>query len=264
MYPDLFDVKGKVIGITGGGGYLGREMALGFSAAGADVFICGRTEEKLKTVAENAKNSGFSGQIFYKALDVTDANSIALFLDHIQKERGFLSGWINNAASGVNQLLGEMNQQSTFETIGSSLVQTMLITQAASQRMIPSGQGAIINIASMYGMVSPQPDLYESCPQFHNPPAYGAAKAGIIQFTRYAACHLAKHNIRVNCISPGPFPTEKVQEQSQFIEELKKRVPLHEIGKPKDLVGPAIFLISDASGYVTGHNLVVDGGWTAW
>ena len=140
----------------------------------------------------------------------------------------------------------------------------MLITQAVSQRMKSVKKGAIVNISSMYGLVSPQPNLYDDFPQFHNPPAYGISKAGVIQFTKYAACHLAEYNIRVNCISPGPFPSQTVQTHDKFIDELGKRVPLKRIGKPDEMIGPVIFLLSDAASFITGHNLVVDGGWTIW
>jgi len=149
-------------------------------------------------------------------------------------------------------------------TLSGGLTNLMLATQATAARMRVRHAGSIVNVASMYGMVSPQPELYRDHPQYHNPAAYGAAKAGVIQFTRYTACHLAGSGIRVNCLSPGPFPRDEVRNDAAFAERLCERVPLGRVGSPEEIVGPALFLLSDASSYVTGHNLVVDGGWSAW
>jgi len=115
----------------------------------------------------------------------------------------------------------------------------------------------------MYGVVSPDPRIYGDS-GYDNPPNYGAGKAAIIQFTRYAACHLAAKGIRVNAISPGPFPNPKVQENKWFISNLKNKVPLGRIGQPGDLKGAVVFLASEGSSYITGQNIVVDGGWTVW
>ena len=103
---------------------------------------------------------------------------------------------------------------------------------------------------------------YINAEEFANPPHYGVAKAGIIQLTRYAAVHLAAQGIRVNSISPGPFPSKEVQKNTDFIETLSKNVPLGRIGKPEELLGSVIFLLSSASSYITGQNIIVDGGWT--
>ncbi len=264
MALELFDISKEVVGLTGGGGYLGREMALGLCAAGANVFICGREEQKLKSVAEDARQRGMQGRIFFQALDLTKEDHLDRFLDFVLEKGGKLSGWINNAASGISQLQGEMTIQGVNATLEQCLSQVLVATQAAALKMTLTGGGSIVNIASIYGMVSPQPKLYEDFPGYHNPPAYGAAKGGIIQYTRYAACHLAKDNIRVNSLSPGPFPDEETQKETRFIQELEKRVPLQGIGKPMDLLGPLIFLLSPASSYMTGQNLAVDGGWTVW
>ena len=126
------------------------------------------------------------------------------------------------------------------------------------------GGASIINIASMYASVSPDPKIYGDSGE-NNPPYYGAAKAGLIQLTRYLACHFAPERIRVNAISPGPFPVEDGTESSRkFINKLKRKVPLGRVGHPSELCGAVLFLSSDASSYVTGANIPVDGGWTAW
>jgi NAD(P)-dependent dehydrogenase (short-subunit alcohol dehydrogenase family) len=114
----------------------------------------------------------------------------------------------------------------------------------------------------MYGMVSPDFSVYEQSPDFLNPPHYGAAKAGVLQLTRYFAQYLGPKNIQVNAISPGPFPNAKTQEDKAFIKALAARTSLKRIGQPEDLMGSVVFLSSAASDFMTGQNLVVDGGWT--
>ena len=129
--------------------------------------------------------------------------------------------------------------------------------------MEKNGEGSIINISSMYGKVSPDPSIYEES-GFNSLPNYGAGKSAIIQYTKYLACHLAKKRIRVNSVSPGLFPKEEVQKNVKFINQLKKKVPMDRIGLPDELKGTIIFLASNASSYITGENILVDGGWTSW
>ncbi|EAY31998.1 bacilysin biosynthesis oxidoreductase BacC [Microscilla marina ATCC 23134] len=125
------------------------------------------------------------------------------------------------------------------------------------------GQGKIINVSSMYGMVAPDFSVYQNN-DFLNPPHYGAAKAGVLQITRYFAAYLGKDNILVNAITPGAFPSPAVQENQEFINSLSSKSPLGRIGKPEELQGAFVFLASNASSFMTGQNIVVDGGWTAW
>ena len=114
----------------------------------------------------------------------------------------------------------------------------------------------------MYGIISPDFLIYDEHPEFFNSAQYGASKAAVIQLTRYYANYLASKNIRVNCITPGPFPSEQVQKTDAFIKKLVNKVPLKRIGKPEDLNGTLLLLASEASSFITGQNIIIDGGWT--
>jgi NAD(P)-dependent dehydrogenase (short-subunit alcohol dehydrogenase family) len=260
-----FDVGGLSIGLTGGGGHLGSAMALGLAQAGARVVITGRHAERLKAVSARALQARCAGSIVVAVADASSAVDTQRVLDLVAEPTGRVDGWVNNAYGGAGGVLGSLSRSDVEKSIASALTDVIMVTEQVANRMRAMGAGgAIVNIASMYGMVSPQPSTYEHFPAFHNPVAYGASKAGVLQFTRYAACHLAPYNIRVNAISPGPFPSDAIRASDAFARELVHRVPLGRIGEPDDLVGPLVFLLSSASAFVTGQNLVVDGGWTAW
>ena len=130
--------------------------------------------------------------------------------------------------------------------------------------MEKKGKGSIVLFSSMYGSVSPDPRIYEQ-PMNVNPVEYGVGKAGIVQMTRYMAVHWGKKNVRCNCISPGPFPNPVIQEKNpQFIERLANKVPMGRVGRQEEVAGAVTFFLSDASSFITGQNLFIDGGWTIW
>jgi NAD(P)-dependent dehydrogenase (short-subunit alcohol dehydrogenase family) len=254
-------LAGHGIGITGGGGHLGSALAHAAAHAGATVVVCGRSAEPLEEVAASVGLDG-PGRVVPVVADVSSDDGVARALDALGEAAGRIDGWVNNAYAGTGGLLGELRRSDVEVTLARGLGDVMMATQAAAGRM--EHGAAIVNIASMYGLVSPQPDAYRVHPAFHNPPAYGAAKAGVIAFTRYAAIHLAERGIRVNAIAPGPFPGSAAAADEDFVAELAARVPLGRIGRPEELGAALVYLLSDGSSYVTGHTLVVDGGWTAW
>jgi gluconate 5-dehydrogenase len=256
-------LQGRGIVITGGGGHLGGAMALAIARAGATVIVAGRTEDRLEAVRVHLDNEGDSpGRVVPVVADISTDAGIATALDAAEQKAGRVDGWVNNAYAARGGLLGSMTREDVETTLARGLADVMMATQAAAARM--GDGGSIVNVASMYAIVSPQPAAYRAHPSFHNPPAYGAAKAGVIAFTRYAAVHLADRGIRVNAIAPGPFPGGAAAEDEAFVQELARRVPLGRIGRPDELGDAVVFLLAPGSGYVTGQALVIDGGWTAW
>lgn len=258
----MFNLSNKQILITGATGHLGSQLAKGLAELGATVHINARTSDACERVAEDIRSRGF--RAFSASFDVTNEEAVKEYANSIRQ----LDVLINNSYSGVGGTLLSASTDNYIDSYKSSVVASanlirMLephLNEAAKQ----SGSSSIINIASMYGMVSPDARIYET-DEGTNPPFYGAAKAALIQLTRYAACELASRNIRVNCVSPGPFPSKIAQtELPDLMTKIVSKVPMGRIGLPIELVGPIAFLASDASSYVTGANIPVDGGWTCW
>jgi len=267
MHLSRFSLNDRIVLLTGAAGHIGRAMAGGLAEAGAHVVLNGRLVEPLNELADTIRQAG--GQADVLPFDVTDADASAAAIETMGRQFGRLDVLINNAYVGGSGPLDSSTDADFEQSYSVAVVaaarlirQSVNLLGIASQKN--SGGASVINVASMYGVVSPDFRVYEN-PEAINPPFYGAAKAALVQLTRYLACQLAARRIRVNAISPGPFPSSAVQTGNpEFCARLAAKVPLGHIGKPDDLVGPAVFLASDAAAFVTGHNLMVDGGWTAW
>ena len=263
-HDQRFRLDGRDALITGGGGHLGSAMSAALAEAGARVFVNSRSAERAAATVEKIQASG--GQATAAVFDITDAAAVKLwFAEAAPAELHVL---INNAYAGGAGSIKTAQPEAFADSYDITVVaaqRLLLNAQPALAAAAAAGTGAsVINIATMYAVVSPDPSNYDS-PATMNPPFYGAAKAALLQWTRHAACELGGSGIRVNALSPGPFPNPTVQQSNPgFVRTLAARTPLGRIGLPDEIQGPLLFLACDASTYVTGTNLMVDGGWTSW
>jgi NAD(P)-dependent dehydrogenase (short-subunit alcohol dehydrogenase family) len=261
-----FRLDGRVAFLSGATGHLGRLMADGLAAAGAHLILNARGKDRLDALCAEMRARGH--KVSAACFDVTDEAAAVKNIALIGEQHGRLDVVVNNASNGHSGTI-ESTTTANFEQLYRvNVVAAFRIIQAAVPLLRASAKStagsSVVNIASMYGRVSPDPSIYGSSGE-NNPPSYGAAKAALIQLTRYAACNLAGDGIRVNCISPGPFPAAAaLKNDPGFHDLLKAKVPMRRTGDPREMRGPLLFLASDASSYVTGVDLAVDGGWTAW
>lgn len=267
-YTKLFDLEGRVALVTGAAGWLGAPMSLALAAAGATVLIVGRTEKTLQELAQQAYAQNLKMEI--ELCDIRNPRACQQLVHKILERHSRLDILVNNASSGMAGGKGLDAPDTAFAEAadmhcGSVWRLTTLAMPGLRAAVSASGDASVINIGSMYGKVSPVPEVYEKTNQPPNPPYYGAAKAGLLQMTRWLACRLGPEKIRVNSISPGAFPQWNARVQMpDFVSELDQRSPLGRIGIREEIAGPVLFLASKASSYVTGADIAVDGGWTAW
>lgn len=249
-------VENKLIAITGGYGHLGRAICESLAAHGARVIVLARNEDKFEAAFGDNRHD----HIGYLKADIADVSSMSSAFGIIKDQWGPIDCLINNAFYLRGQSPEEMSE--TDFTFG--LEGCLTSVYAAIKEVIPylNKEASIVNVSSMYGMVAPDFKVYEDFPGFLNPPHYGAAKAGVLQLTKYYASYLGNKGIRVNSVSPGAFPSEPVQQSQKFIDLLAERTILGRIGLPEELAGIFVFLASDAARYITGQNFTVDGGWT--
>ncbi len=259
----FFDLRNKVAVITGGYGHLGQAMVRALVTCGCEVVVAGRSREKFEIEFSSEERE----QLKFIYLDITDTNSIDAFFATLMNSLGRIDVLVNNAHSAKGTSQENMSDEEWAYTLDGVLGSVHKMVRAVIPFMKNQKSGKIINISSMYGIVSPDFGLYkgDGCEKYTNPPHYGAAKAAIIQLTKYYAVYLGKYGIQVNAIAPGPFPKDYIKkENSRFVERLQSKNPLNKVGRPEDLMGPIILLSSESSDFMTGQVIQVDGGWTIW
>jgi gluconate 5-dehydrogenase len=256
-----FDLKDKAILITGGYGHLGKAITESLLFHGAEVYVLGRDYDKFSGVfLENNTNNGL---IHFQFCDISDPNSIAHAFKAVYEKTNKIDVLINNAYYNKGTSPETMKDEEWLAGIDGTLNSVFRCMQEVIPYFKIKNKGKIINVSSMYGVIAPDFEIYNDYPEYLNPANYGAAKAGVIQLSKYYASFFGKFGVNVNSITPGPFPSYKVQESEGFINELRKKTCLNRIGKPEDLAGAFVFLASDTSDFITGQNIIVDGGWTA-
>ncbi len=255
------DLRDKEIWVFGGAGYLGSAVTRALDACEAKVVCLDLGDNAAKLVASEGLKCTEP-----RACNLLELDRIPELVSGLIVDRGVPDGVVNLVTnSSRGKPFADVTHEDFRTAADGILGSGFLLSRAVAEAMKEKGKsGSIVLYSSMYGVVSPDHSLYAP-PHVPNPVDYGAGKAGLLQLSRYLAVYYAREQIRFNCITPGPFPKPTYSESSpETAEALLRKVPMGRFGIPENIAGPTLFLLSDAASYVTGHNLVVDGGWTAW
>jgi NAD(P)-dependent dehydrogenase (short-subunit alcohol dehydrogenase family) len=243
-------LTGRIILVTGGGGGLGSVMARGLAEAGAAVAVTDLVAERAEAVAREVEAA--DGRALGAELDVTDADAIERVLDAVAARLGPIDGLVNSAGITRRGAAADFPRAEWDRVLTVNLTGTFLCCQAAGRRMLARGRGAIVNVASIAGHIGLPGTI-----------AYIAAKGGVVMLTRGLAVEWASQGVRVNALAPSWFATDMgnlIDREPEYRDRVLRRVPLGRLGRPEELVGATVFLLSDAASMVTGHILAVDGG----
>lgn len=268
--PDVFDLTGRVVVVTGAFGQLGRQFCSALARRGARVAALDVTADAAGTKTPFGSDHA---RILPVKVDVTRRDSIDAAVKVVNTELGVPHGLVNAAAidsppgasAEENGPFERFPETSWDRVMDVNVKGTMLCCQAIGGQMADAGRGSIVNISSIYGVVSPDQRLYEyrreAGDAFFKPIAYSASKSALLNLTRYLATYWADRNVRVNTVTFGGVFNGQ---DDRFLAAYAARVPLKRMAQPDEYNGAIVFLLSDASSYMTGSNLVIDGGWTAW
>jgi len=253
----LFDLSGKKAIVVGGGGDLGGEIAVALAEAGADVAIADIDDAGAHRAAERVETTGRRALVLH--CDATKEQEIRGTIGRVISEFGGLNIAVNSQGVGDHAATIEMAEQLWDKVLGVNLSSIFLCVKHQGHQMRNSGGGSIINVASMHSIIAAKGVALG---------AYCSSKGGLLLLTKSLACEWAPYNIRVNCISPGEMITKmnkaSYDPDSQVYKDLVGRTPLKRMGEPHELSGAVVFLASEASSFMTGSNLVIDGGYSIW
>lgn len=262
-YRELFSLENKVAVVTGAVGHLGAAISKSLAAFGANVILIGRTEKHLIDFIKQYQKS-FKNKFEYIVSDVTNETRFKEIVDDLVSRKGKVDILVNNAFNESRKKLEDITKKDWNDGMENILTHVFFCSQAVIPHMIKQGKGSIVNIASMYGFLGIDQRLYQEVAS--STVFYSTAKGGILQMSKRFATEYASKGIRINAISPGNFPKKKpgVSERPGYVVGLSHRTPMQRVGHPDEIAGAAVFLASDASSFVTGQNIIVDGGWSAW
>jgi len=262
----LFSLEKKVALVTGGRGLYGSAISEGLCEAGARVVIASRNGAKCEEYAETLRRKGH--EACGMALDLADDRSIERLVEEIVDRFGQIDILVNNAVDRSNMVsLAEATREKLQDSVSVNLNGQILLSQKCLEHFVRQKKGNIVNISSMRGLDCPHFPFYP--PEYGDQPVnYTTEKWAMVGLTKYMAGRYGKHGIRVNCICPGGYngdqPAARVAEEAPFTKAYKANCPLGDWAHYDDIKGPVVFLASEASAYVTGATLVMDGGWTIW
>lgn len=256
----LLDLTGKTALVTGAGGYLGGAIARALAEAGATVVASSRDLFRANAVAAALPIAPGAGHVGVQ-LDHLNPESIRGGFDDAVEATGQIDILVNNGHEAQPDDWTSVTAEQFNRQLANATGYFLLARQLQEHAVARRSPASVIMMGSMYGLVGSYPDAYEGVTPA-SPVAYHALKGGIVQLTRHLAVYWARHGVRVNCLSPGPFPSPSAP--AEMVRRLSEHSPMKRMGQPYELKAAAVFLASEASSYMTGQNLVVDGGWTAW